>query len=261
MRDRTPGRAIMGPDRHVSPAPMKRPRGGPLRPSAVFFDFYGTLTEHTSASIRRSGTSGVARALGIPVDELFDTISSTFTERATGRCGDMLATMAWVAERCGYHPTDAQLAAACAARSEVEGRYARMLRHDALSTLLHLRRRGLRVAVVSDCTHELPDLWASLPIAPLVDATVFSVFMGERKPHRSLYLAACHRLGIEPSRRDLCRRRGQRRTERSDRRRDPRPTPRHRRCVRCSGLRSRGGLDRSRGPQPHGPDFALGPRW
>jgi putative hydrolase of the HAD superfamily len=170
-----------------------------LRAGAVIFDFYGTLTEHTSASVRRSGTSGVARALGIPVDELFDTISSTFTERATGRCGDMLDTMAWVADRCEYRPTDAQLAAACAARAEAEDRYARMLRHDAVSTLRRLRRRGLRVAVVSDCTHELPLLWASLPIAPLVDATVFSVLMGQRKPHPSLYLAACQRLGIEPS--------------------------------------------------------------
>ncbi len=51
---------------------------------AVIFDFYGTLTEHTSVTVRRSGTNGVARALGIPTDELFDTISSTFTERATG---------------------------------------------------------------------------------------------------------------------------------------------------------------------------------
>jgi len=166
---------------------------------AVIFDFYGTLTEHTSVTVRRSGTNGVARALGIPRDELFDTISSTYTERATGRCGDMLATMTWVAGLCGYHPTDAQLAAACAVRSEVEGRYARMLRHDAVGTLRRLRRRGLRVAVVSDCTHELPDIWAGLPVAPLVDATVFSVLMGERKPHPSLYLTACHRLGIEPS--------------------------------------------------------------
>ncbi len=175
------------------------PRGGSLSPGAVIFDFYGTLTVHTSASVRRSGTSHVARALGMPADELFDTISSTFTERATGRCGDMLATMRWVADRCGYHPSEAQLAAACAARSEVERGFTHMLRDDAVGTLHRLRERGLRVAVVSDCTHELPDLWTSLSVAPLVDATVFSVLMGERKPHPSLYLTACERLGIAPS--------------------------------------------------------------
>lgn len=170
-----------------------------MSPRAVLFDFYGTLTVHTSASVRRSGTGRVARALGIPADELFDTIASTFTERATGRCGDMLATMTWVSERCGYHPSHAQLVAACATRSEVEAGFARMLRDDAVSTLARVRERGLRVAVVSDCTHELPDLWPDLPVATEVDTTVFSVLMGERKPHPSLYLAACERLGIAPS--------------------------------------------------------------
>ena len=166
---------------------------------AVIFDLDGTLTVHTSASVRRSGTSRVARMLGIPAGELFDTISSTFTERATGRIGDMLATMTWVAHRCGYHPSDAQLEAACSERSEVEGQFARMLRDDAMNTLRQLRERGLRMAVVSDCTHKLPNLWAGLPVAPLVDTTVFSVLVGQRTPHPSLYLTACHRLGIAPS--------------------------------------------------------------
>ncbi len=170
-----------------------------MGPRAVMFDFYGTLTVHSSAAARRSGTGRVAQVLGIPADELFDTISSTFTERATGSCGDMLATMMWVAHRCGYHPSKAQLAAACATRSEVEAGFARMLRDDAVSTLCQVRERGLRVAVVSDCTHELPELWPTLPVAPLVDATVFSVLMGERKPHPTLYLTACERLGMAPS--------------------------------------------------------------
>ncbi len=165
---------------------------------AVIFDYYGTLTVSASASARRSGVGRVARALGIPPDVLFDTISSTFTERATGQCGDMLATMTWLARRCGYQPSDAQLAKACAERTETEGVYARMVRDDAVATLCALRQRGLRVGVVSDCTHELPDLWPSLPVAPLVDATVFSVLIGQRKPHPSLYLTVCEDLEVAP---------------------------------------------------------------
>jgi putative hydrolase of the HAD superfamily len=54
--------------------------------------------------------------------------------------------------------------------------------------------------VVSDCTHELPAFWDRLAVAPLVDATVFSVLVGRRKPHASLYRAVCRQLGVTPSR-------------------------------------------------------------
>jgi putative hydrolase of the HAD superfamily len=166
---------------------------------AVLFDYNGTLTVSASAAARRSGVARVADALGVPADALFETISSTFTERATGRCGDMAATMAWVADRCGHRPSDVELKAACSLRTEIEREYASMLRSDAIETLRLVRERGLRVGIISDCTHELPEVWASLDVAPLVDATVFSVVIGERKPHPSLYRTACGKLGIAPS--------------------------------------------------------------
>jgi putative hydrolase of the HAD superfamily len=167
---------------------------------AVIFDYYGTLTVSASAAVRRAGVDRVAGILGIPSQVLFDTISSTFTERATGRSGDMETTMAWVARRCGYEPSAAQLRAARSARTEIEQGYASMLRHDTVSTLRSLRRQGLRIGVVSDCTHELPAFWDRLAVAPLVDATVFSVLVGRRKPHASLYRAVCRQLGVTPSR-------------------------------------------------------------
>lgn len=166
---------------------------------ALIFDYFGTLTVSASAAARRSGVTRVAATLGVPGDLLFDTISATFTERATGSCGDMLTTMAWLARRCGYQPSAAQLQAACEVRTEVEGQYARWLRDDAVTTLGWLRRKGLRVGVVSDCTHELPVFWPSLPVARFVDAAVFSVLIGHRKPHASLYQSVCRQLGIAPS--------------------------------------------------------------
>ena len=43
------------------------------------------------------------------------------------------------------------------------------LRPEAIPTLTALRGAGLRTAVVSDCTHELPALMPRLPVAPLLD--------------------------------------------------------------------------------------------
>jgi putative hydrolase of the HAD superfamily len=168
-------------------------------PGAVIFDYFGTLTVATTAATRRAGTARVAAALGVPSDILFEATTSTFTERSTGRCGDLPATMAWLAHRCGHRPDAAQLESACGVRFEIECGYARMVRDDALVTLRALREKGLRIGVVSDCTHELRDIWDHLPLAQLVDAVVFSITMGERKPHPSLYLSVCDQLGIDPT--------------------------------------------------------------
>lgn len=57
----------------------------------------------------------------------------------------------------------------------------------------------MHTALISDCTHELPAFLPSLPVAPLLDAQIFSVELGVCKPDPEIYLAACHRLGVAPT--------------------------------------------------------------
>ena len=87
------------------------------------------------------------------------------------------------------------------------------------------RAEGLRIGVLSDCTHELRDIWDDLPLSPLVDAVVLSITMGERKPHASLYLSVCQRLGIDPSEAIYIGDGGQQRANRGTTGRDERRPP------------------------------------
>ena len=163
---------------------------------AVVFDFYGTLSVSATRVERRAGAGRIADALGIPAEEWHAAIATTFTERATGACGNLEQTMSWLAERCGYTPTPEQVRDACEIRRTTEGVYARALRSDAEPTVRTLRGRGIKVGVLSDCTHELPEVWPELPIAAYVDATVFSIHAGVRKPHPSLYEKVASLLGV-----------------------------------------------------------------
>lgn len=165
---------------------------------AVVFDFYGTLSVSATRAERMAGATRVAAALGIAATVLHEAIAETFTERATGACGDLEETMRWLARRCGCAPSAEQLAEACAIRRATEDIYARALRADAEKTLRTLRHRGVKVGVLSDCTHELPEIWPSLPIAGHADAVVFSVQAGLRKPHPDLYARVASALGVPP---------------------------------------------------------------
>lgn len=167
--------------------------------AGVVFDYFGTLSISTSRATRRAGASRVAAALGIPADEFIEATQTTFTERATGSCGDLRETMRWLAQRCGRTPSAAELETACRIRRDTEAGYIRTIRADAEPTLRALKERNLRIGVLSDCTHELPELWPTLPIARHVDAAVFSVEAGLRKPHPDLYAMVASRLDVDPT--------------------------------------------------------------
>ena len=161
---------------------------------AVVFDFFGTLTR----SVQRGPQhADIARALGADPEAVVGVLNRTFRARARGRYGSAEATLRWVIEQAGGRPRPGAIRAAMPARIDALRADTR-LRSDAVSALTAIRRRGVRTAVVSDCTHELPAFLPGLPVAPLLDAQIFSVELGVCKPEPEIYLAACARLGVEP---------------------------------------------------------------
>jgi putative hydrolase of the HAD superfamily len=161
---------------------------------AVLFDFFGTLTR----SVKRGPQHAeIARALGCDPDAVLSVLDRTFQVRARGQLGSAEATLRWVTEQAGGSPRPAQLQAAVPARVDAL-RADTELRADAESVLRAVKRRGLRTALISDCTHELPAFLPSMPIAPLLDVSVFSVEVGRCKPDPLIYLEACWRLRVAP---------------------------------------------------------------
>ena len=163
---------------------------------AVLFDFFGTLTH---AVTRGDGHHAVAELLGCTPDSLATALDETYFLRASGRLGDAADCLRRVCDQAGVRPTEPALHAAVRARRAAVRDDTR-LRADAVATLRALRARGLLTGVISDCTHEVPDLLAELPVAPLLDTRVFSVEVGRCKPDPAIFLRACGMLGVEPER-------------------------------------------------------------
>ncbi|MBW6433048.1 HAD family hydrolase [Actinoplanes hulinensis] len=161
---------------------------------AVVFDFFGTLTR----SVQRGPQhAAIARSLGADPDAVVGVLNRTFRARACGRYGSAEATLRWVIEQAGGHPHPGAIRAGVPARVDAL-RADTQLRPDAVSALEAVRRRGVRTALVSDCTHELPAFLPGLPVAPLLDAQIYSVEIGVCKPDPEIYLAACGALGVAP---------------------------------------------------------------
>src|SRR3954451_14677682 len=162
---------------------------------AVVFDFFGTLTRSVHLGPQHAE---IARALGADPEAVSGVLDRTFRARALGRYGSAEATLRWVIEQAGGRPRSAQVRAGVPARVSALRADTR-LRADAVSALRAIKGRGLGIAVISDCTHELPSFLPGLPVAPLLDARVYSVELGVCKPDPAIYLAACSRLGVDAS--------------------------------------------------------------
>ncbi|MGW5350650.1 HAD family hydrolase [Streptomyces sp. NPDC004031] len=164
----------------------------------VIFDFYGTLTPSTPTAVWDGHAALGAVPLGIPAGQWREVLNASFPERAVGALGDLPDTIRTLARRCGVEPGEEAVAAAAAVRLACQ-RELFVLRPDAVGTLERLRGAGVRVGVLSDCTVELADCWADLPLAGLVDAAVLSCTEGHRKPAPELFRRIAAALDTAPA--------------------------------------------------------------
>ena len=165
--------------------------------AAVIFDFFGTLTPGIPAETWLDHASQLAAVMGVDGPAVHQAMYESFPERATGALGDLPQTIQVIADRLGVRLTSDELDAACRVRRQVE-RQISTLRQDAVPTVAWLRARGLKIGVLSDCTVELSECWAELPLSALVDAVVLSCTAGFRKPDPRLFELVTARLGVDP---------------------------------------------------------------
>jgi putative hydrolase of the HAD superfamily len=162
---------------------------------AVVFDFFGTLTDPGAEADRRATFAVTAAALGVPTDRFWAAMTASFPDRIVGRYGDTRATMMAIARQCGVEPDGSRLDAAVAAQRAGAERV-RPPRPGALGLLDRLRADGFRLGLISDCSSELCEAWATTPYAARIDAAVFSWQEGYRKPDPRLYATVAGRLGV-----------------------------------------------------------------
>jgi putative hydrolase of the HAD superfamily len=67
--------------------------------------------------------------------------------------------------------------------------------HEAIA---EMRRRGLKVGVLSNAPTNLPEFLERLELAPHLDFAVVSAVEGVKKPDRRIFEAALARAGVEP---------------------------------------------------------------
>jgi putative hydrolase of the HAD superfamily len=171
---------------------------GVSRFAAVVFDLFGTLVYEFPRVDWDEWLETTAAVLEADPEAFAGAWHATAIDRQTGAAGAIDENLRTVAARAGAWPTDAQVAEALEARTELYRKWF-VPRPGAEEILRELRERVVPTAMISMCAPDTPMLWRASPLAGLIDVEVFSCEVGLRKPEPEIYLTATERLHVEPN--------------------------------------------------------------
>lgn len=160
----------------------------------MIFDLFGTLVPAFSSEEAADGYGSVADALGVSREAFMLRWEEWAEPRGTGELS---------VEEC-FLRTCRALGVQGDADAFLELRRGFLERQivplpGATEALAEAGRRG-RVGLLSNCSSDVPAVFAETGLAPLVDDAVFSCSVGLAKPDERIFHLAAERLGLPPDR-------------------------------------------------------------
>jgi putative hydrolase of the HAD superfamily len=154
----------------------------------VIFDLWDTLVEWPirEAEVLRER---LAALVAVSDEEFADRWSRAYRPAATGPLAAAYLELGIPSEH---------VEGEVAARHEF-GRRVLRPRSGAVAALAALRAVGIKLAVLSVCSEEVPAVWAETELAGLFDVETFSSDCGLMKPDSEIYLLTAEALGVEPA--------------------------------------------------------------
>ena len=153
---------------------------------AVIFDLWDTLVDWPADEGEELKRRVAAHVGGDPADfEL--RWRESYRASQTGPLADVLRSLGVPDEHVAGHVT---------ARHEFGRRFLR-LREGAREAIAELRRRGVKLGLITVCSEEVPVAWPETELAGLFDAETFSSECGLVKPEPEIYLRTADALGVD----------------------------------------------------------------
>jgi putative hydrolase of the HAD superfamily len=152
---------------------------------AVIFDLWDTLVEWPAAegeALKRR----VGEHVGGDPDAFEEAWRASYRASQTGPFADVLRSLGVPDEHVEGHVSARHF-----------GRRFLRLGVGVREAMAELRRRGVKLGLITVCSEEVPAAWPETELAGLFDAETFSSECGLVKPEPEIYLRTAEALGVE----------------------------------------------------------------
>jgi putative hydrolase of the HAD superfamily len=160
---------------------------------AALLDLYDTVARTHWGRF----SDAIAAELGIDKRHLYRAYDVTRSARAVGTFGDQAGDMRAVVEAAGLEAAPDLIDRLVAMEVDFS-RTGIELWEDARPVVSRLRERGVKTALISNCSHSTRPIVDRLGLDELFDTIVLSFEVGSHKPDPAIYLEALRRLGGVP---------------------------------------------------------------
>lgn len=163
----------------------------------LFFDLFHTLTALES---EWSDIPPTCELLGVDRKAWDEQLLERSRDRLVGKSRDSVEFLGRMARTIDPTIPEGRIREAARLRTL---RFARALGDipaENLETLAELRRRGVRLCLVSNADVSEAASWTNSPLAPLFDDALFSCEVGSVKPEPEIYELALERMGAQAER-------------------------------------------------------------
>jgi putative hydrolase of the HAD superfamily len=165
---------------------------------ALIFDLFGTLVHITPLADSDSGLKQMASVLLAPDEDFVASWHGTFTERMTGTFKNYQGCIRHICADMKVSVDEEQIELAAKTRFDMTRNELMTLHEGALDVLSHLRAKGCKTGLLSNCSFEVTRIWGETRLAPLIDVTVFSCSAGMMKPDPRIYGLVTEQLNVKP---------------------------------------------------------------
>jgi putative hydrolase of the HAD superfamily len=168
-----------------------------MKYKAVIFDLFGTLVKNFTVQQHEETLGQMAEILSAPRDEFIQLWYNTFNMRCLGELKTPQENVEYVCRELSIMAVK-DLAEKAAMVRYVLTRDTLIPLPDAIDTLSSLKKQGIKIGLVSDCSSEVPTIWLDSLFNSIFDITVFSCTEGVKKPDLQIYKLAADKLGVNP---------------------------------------------------------------
>lgn len=141
----------------------------------------------------------IAGELDVDLAALYHAYNLTRDDRSVGAFDGQEGDMAAIVEAAGFESSP-QLVGTLVAMEREFAETGIELWEDSLAVVHELRARGVKTALVSNCSHSTRGIVDRLGLTEAFDEIILSFEVGLRKPDAAIYREALRRLDVEPER-------------------------------------------------------------
>jgi len=160
------------------------------------FDLFGTLINTYEKEVYYNMVREMAESLELDFEK-FQVYwnEETYDDRMLGKFKDNYENLMFISNKYKLNLSDKNIEKAVKIRSAFTKKSLMLYREDLIELLEEIKIRGYKLALISDCSPDVPEIWNEMEYSKFFDEAIFSCSVKLKKPDEKIYNLVLDKLG------------------------------------------------------------------